>query len=303
MKSALPWRHVALALLVILVWGTNFVITKIAFAQIPPLLFAALRFTFAVIPAIFFIKRPDVPWRNLAAYGLLIGVGQFGLLYVAMNGQISPGLAPVVVQSQVLFTILLSVWIEGERVRVPQWMALAMAVTGIAVIAAHADRNTTILGLVLVLLAAVGWAGGNTVTRRSGRVNMLAYVVWTSLFSVPPLFALSLFLEGWPAVEQSLRNADTYAWLSVFWQSVGNTLFGYVAWGWLLARHPAATITPLALLIPIVGMTSAVWWLDEPLPLWKVLATMLVIGGVALNILGTRPPTAGSLNDPINPQH
>ncbi len=303
MKSALPWQHVALALAVILVWGTNFVITKVAFVQIPPLLFAALRFIFAVLPAIFFLKRPDVPWRNLAGYGLLIGLGLFGLLYVAMNGQISAGLAPVVLQSQVLFTILLSVWIEGERVHASQWAALVMAVVGISVIALHADSNTTVLGLALVILAALGWAGGNVVARRSGRVNMLSYVVWASVFSAPPLLALSFFMEGWPTIKHALVHADAYAWLSVFWQSAGNTLFGYVAWAWLLARHPAATISPLALLIPIVGMASAVWWLDEPLPAWKIVATALVIGGVALNLFGTRFAAAKALNDPVNPQH
>ncbi len=285
MKLPVPWRHLVLALAVVLVWGTNFVIIKASIAHIPPLLFAALRFTFAVIPGIFFLKRPSVPWSHLAAYGLLIGVGQFGVLYLAMDGHISPGLTSVVVQSQVLFTILLSLWLERERVQPFQWLALVLAIGGIGVIIAHTDGSTTVLGLAMVLFAAISWACGNLVAKRSGRINMLAYVVWASLFSVPPLVALSLMVEGWPAVSQALINADAYSWAAVLWQSVGNTLFGYVAWGWLLARHPAATIAPMALLIPVVGMASAVWWFDESLPLWKIIATVLVVGGLALNML------------------
>ena len=287
--NSLPWPHALLAVAVMVVWGTNFVIIKVALQQLPPLLFAALRFTFAVLPAIIFLKRPDVPWRHLAAYGLLIGVGQFGVLYVALNGHISPGLTAVVVQSQVLFTIMLSVWIDRERVRAFQLVALGLAVAGIGVIAwqsaGGAGTGTTPLGLGMVLFAGLSWAGANLVARRSGRINMLAYVVWASLFAVPPLFLLSFALEGWPAMEQGLRAADASAWAAVLWQSFGNSLFGYVAWGWLLARHPAATVSPMALLVPIIGLATAVVALGEALPLWKVTAAALVVAGLALNQL------------------
>ena len=291
MSISPPWRHAFLALVVVTVWGTNFVVIKTALGQFPPLLFAALRFTLAVFPAIFFLKRPDVLWRNLAAYGVLIGVGQFGILYVAMNGKNSPGLASVVMQSQVSFTILLSVWLDGEKVRSIQCVAIVLAAVGIGVIAWHTDHSTTIVGLGMSLFTALSWAGGNIVARRSGKINMLSYVVWASLFSLPPLFALSLLLEGWTAVEETLRHADATGWAGVLWQSVGNTLFGFVAWGWLLARHPAATISPLALLILVVGLASAVWWLGEPMPTWKIVAALLVIGGVALNTLWPLRPS------------
>ena len=286
--QALPWQHGLLAVAVAAVWGSNFVVIKVALQQLPPLLFATLRFTFALLPAVLFLKRPAVPWRDLAAYGILIGVGQFGTIYLAMNGHISPGLTSVVVQTQVVFTILLSVWLEGERVRPFQWLALAMAAAGIGLIAWHVDRSTSALGLGMILFAALCWAAGNLVAKRSGQINMLAYVVWSSMFAVLPLFALSYFVEGWPAIQTSLVHADATAWGSVLWQSFGNTLFGYVAWGWLLARHPAATIAPTALLVPIFGLASAVWILGEPLPVWKIAATALVIGGLAVNVLWPR---------------
>ena len=135
MHAALPLRHFLLALAIVAVWGTNFVVIKLALGAMPPLLFAALRFTLALVPAMFFLPRPAVPWRNLAAYGVLIGVGQFGLLYVAMNGHISPGIASLVVQTQVFFTIGLSMLMAGERVRGFQWLALLLASSGIATIA------------------------------------------------------------------------------------------------------------------------------------------------------------------------
>ncbi|HLG88018.1 MAG TPA: EamA family transporter [Alphaproteobacteria bacterium] len=283
--SPLPVRDFLIELAVVAVWGTNFVVIKIALDTIPPLFLATLRFAFVLVPAAFFIKRPAVPWRDLAAYGLLIGAGQFALLYMAMKGHISPGLASLVVQVQVAFTIGLSVLSNGERVRPFQWVAGAMAAAGILLIGLRGGGSATPFGLTLVTVAALCWAGGNMVAKRSPRANMLAYVVWASLFAVPPLLALSLTVEGYAAIAQGVTHAKAPVWAAVLWQSVGNTMFGYGLWGWLLARHPAATVTPMALLVPIFGMSASALLLAEAMPAWKLSAAGLVMGGLALNLL------------------
>jgi O-acetylserine/cysteine efflux transporter len=306
-QTALPWRHALLALAVVLVWGSNFVVIKVALRELPPLLLATLRFAFAFAPAALFMKRPKAPWRDLAAYGMLIGAGQFGLLFIAMNGHISPGLTSLVIQTQVVFTIALSMRLSGEAIARFQLCALALAAIGIAVIAAHAGVGDTPLGLALVLTAALCWAGGNMVAKRSPHANMLAYVVWASLFSVPPLVSLSLVFEGWPAIARALTHADGAAWAAVVWQSAGNTLFAFAAWGWLLARHPAATITPVALLVPVFGMAGSAWFLGEPLPFWKLAAAALVMSGLALNLLWPRlrrsSPIQSPRGEPGPPSH
>jgi O-acetylserine/cysteine efflux transporter len=286
--AALPFRDVALATAVVAVWGTNFVVIRIGLDHLPPLLFAALRFLLAAFPAILLIPRPPARWGNLAAYGVLIGAVQFGLLFIALRGSISPGLASLVIQIQVFFTIGLSMRLTGERVRGYQWFALLLAASGIGVIALNADATATPLGLGLIILAALGWAGGNIVAKRSEVRNMLAYVVWASLFSVPPLLALSLVLEGWDAIRDGLLRADAVTWAAVLWQSVGNVMFGYAVWGWLLSRHPAALITPMALLVPVFGMGASAYWLGESLPPWKIAAAILVISGLAIGILYPR---------------
>src|ERR1051325_724552 len=279
-RAALPPLHLLLALVVVAVWGTNFVVIKWGLADFPPLTFAALRFVFAALPAGFFLKRPAVKLTNLAAYGVMIGVGQFGVLYIAMTHWISPGLASLVVQVQAFFTIGLAMAITGERVRGFQVMALALAAAGLGWLMVHANAEVTPLGLGLVVFAAVSWAGGNTAARAAAPASMLAYVVWASAFSAPALFALALWQEGWPAMSQPVLHADAGAWAAVLWQSVGNTIFGYTAWGWLLARHPAATISPLALLVPVFGMGASAVLLGEPLTSWKLTGAALVLGGL-----------------------
>nr|WP_310522594.1 EamA family transporter [Polymorphobacter sp.] len=281
-------RAFLLALAVVAVWGTNFVVIRLGLDALPPLLFAALRFTLVIIPALLFIKRPPVPWRDLAAYGLLIGVGQFGLLFIAIDGLIAPGLASLIVQVQVVFTIGLAMRGTGERLVASQYAALALALAGLAIILAHTGGTTTVLGVVLVIGAALAWSLGNMVQRRAGKVDMLGFVIWSSLFAVPPLFALAFLFEGAPRIVQALTAATPMVWLAIAWQAVGNTMFGYGAWGWLLARYPAASVAPMALLVPVFGMGGAALWLGEPLPPWKLLAAALIIGGLAVNIFGSR---------------
>lgn len=288
----MPASHLLLALAVVVVWGTNFVVIRVGLDVLPPLTFATLRFALAFLPAALFVPRPAIGWRALAAYGVLIGFGQFGLLFIAMNGRISPGLASLVVQSQVFFTIALAMRGRGERLAAYQILALLLATLGIGLIAAFAGGSATPMGLLLVLLAAIAWAGGNHVARESGVRNMLAFVIWASLFSVPPLALAALALEGPQAIGAALSHAGPGTWAAVVWQSVGNTLFGYAAWGWLLAQHPAATVTPLAMLVPVFGIGASALLLGESLPLWKVAAASLVIGGLAINTLW---PVAGRL--------
>ena len=284
-SNQLPLSHLFLALAIVAVWGTNFVVIKLSLAAFPPFLFAALRYTFAFIPLAFFIARPQVSWTNLCAYGVAIGVGQFGILYFAIDGRISPGLASLVIQTQVFFTIGFAMFFAKERLRLYQAVAVSVSMTGLGIIALHTDADTTFVGMALVVFAGLSWGIANTVSRRAGSINMLSYVVWASLFSLPPLFLISLIFEGgWEQMSTSMITAPMGAWAGVFWQSWGNTVFGYAAWAWLLSKHPAAVVAPAPLLVPIFGMGASAYFLSEPLPLWKILAAGLVIAGLIVNL-------------------
>lgn len=274
------------------IWGTNFVVIKWGLADFPPFLFATLRFVFSALPWLFFIRRPKAPWYAIAGVGVLMGAGQFGLLFWAMQHDISAGLASLVIQAQVFFTIIMSMLIYHERARALQWMALSLAGVGYGVVAWHSVSDTqgavTILGLLTVLVAAFSWACANLLVRSVGRVNMLGFMVWSSTYSVLVLLGLSLTLEGPASIVQALWQASWPGWLAVLWQALGNTLFGFGVWNWLLARHPAVVVTPTALLVPVFGMMSSAWLLNEALPVWKLLATGLVLGGLALNVYASK---------------
>ena len=282
---SLPASHLLLALAIVAVWGTNFVVIKLSLGSFSPFLFAALRYTFAFLPLALFLPFPKASWVNLCIYGVAVGVGQFGILYFAIDGRISPGLASLVIQTQVFFTIGFAMFFANERLRIYQMVAVLVAMIGLGIIALHTDASTTFLGLALVVFTGFSWGVANTVSRRAGSINMLAYVVWASAFAIPPLFVMTyLFEGGWEHMSTSLTLAPVGAWAGVLWQSWANTIFGYAAWAWLLSKHPAAVVAPAPLLVPIFGMGAAAYFLAEPLPIWKILAAGLVITGLVVNL-------------------
>ena len=279
--------HLLLALAVVIVWGTNFIVIKLGLGDFPPLLFATLRFLFSCAPWLVFIRRPQVAWSLLIANGVFLGFGMFGLLFIAMRADISPGIASLVVQTQAFFTIGLSMLLLGERLRAFQAAGLALSMAGLSLFFLHVDATTTLFGLSLTLAAALSWAIANLVAKKAAvgkqdaQIDMLGFMVWSSIFAVPPLLAASLIFEGPQPIAAALVHADWVGWSASVWQGVANTLFGYGAWNWLLARYPAATVSPLSLLVPVVGMSSAAIAFAEPLPAWKLEGGALVLLGLA----------------------
>ncbi len=286
--------HLLLALAVVIVWGTNFIVIKLGLGDFPPLLFATLRFLFSCVPWLIFIRRPQVAWSLLIANGVFLGFGMFGLLFIAMRADIAPGIASLVVQTQAFFTIGLSMLLLGERLRAFQAAGLALSIGGLALFFLHTDATTTLFGLSLTLAAALSWAIANlvakraAVTRQGDQVDMLGFMVWSSIFAVPPLLLASLLFEGWQHIASALVHADWIGWGASVWQGIANTLFGYGIWNWLLARYPAATVSPLSLLVPVVGMSSAAIAFAEPLPAWKLEGGALVLLGLATITLWPR---------------
>jgi len=280
--------HQTLSLLVALIWGTNFVFIRYGLDELQPFTFAALRFSLVAMPLIFFLPKPRTPWLYLISYGFFIGCGQFGLLFWVMQENITPGLASLIIQMQVFFTILLAVVILGESVKVSQIVALIVCFLGLALIINFTDGQTTFIGVVVTLVAAMSWACGNLIVKNAGNVNILAFLVWSSMFSVPPLALAAWYLEGVESIVRSLSQASWKGWSVVLWQSIGNTLVGYGLWNMLLSRYSAAIVTPWALLVPVFGMSASALLLSEPMPWWKLLAMVLICSGLVLNMFSNR---------------
>jgi O-acetylserine/cysteine efflux transporter len=280
--------HQGVALLVTFIWGTNFVVIRYGLDELAPFTFAALRFALVAFPLVFIFPRPNTSWLNLASYGFFIGFGQFGLLYWVMQENITPGLASLLLQMQVFFTVLLALLLMGEKVMLRQLLALGLSFAGLAVIFLYTDGQTTRLGIAVALVAAASWACGNIIVKKAGDVDILAFIVWSSVFSIPPLVLMAWYFDSVDGIVQNIRHASLMTWVAVLWQSIGNTLIGYGLWNLLLNRYSAAIVTPWALLVPVFGMSASAVLLGEPVLWWKLLAMALIFAGLALNTLDAR---------------
>jgi O-acetylserine/cysteine efflux transporter len=296
----MPLKDWLAALIVVTAWGANFVVIKIALGEVPPLLLGALRFSVVAFPAILFIKRPRVAWRTIILYGLTISLGQFVFLFTAMATGMPAGLASLVLQSQAFFTVLIAAMVLGEHIRSHNVLGMVVAIVGMFLIAQGAPPGTVpLLAFFLTLVAALSWATGNIVAKGAGKQDMLGLVVWGALIPPLPFLALSSMIEGPALIHSSLANM-TYVGLSaVIYLALVATIIGYVLWGRLLVRHPVSQVAPLSLLVPIIGLVSSAWLLDERMALVQWIGGAVVMLGLTVNVFGPRlmrmPPGAKRL--------
>lgn len=282
----MKFSHVLLMVLLAAVWGFNFVPIRVGLEYVPPLTLTALRFLFTVVPAIFFVKKPDVPYRKLAAYGLLMFAGQFGCMFSGIHAGISPGLASLVLQVQAFFTIGLAAFLLREKPSAFQLIGAAVAACGIAVVGAHIGGEVTLLGLGLVIMAALSWSCGNLITKSFGKIDMLGVIVWGNFFALLPMIALAAMIEGPDAMSRSLTDMHLSTIAALAYIAYVSTFVGYTIWSRMLAQHPAALVVPFTLLVPAFAMLSTALFLGEAYPLWKFEATLLIICGLFLNQFG-----------------
>jgi O-acetylserine/cysteine efflux transporter len=284
----MPRRHIALAVAVAVVWGVNFVVIHEGLGDFPPLLFAALRFTLMAFPAILFVGRPDVPWKWVVGVGAFIGLGQFGLLFVAMDQGMPAGLASLVVQLQAVFTIALAIAFLGERPGRAQLVGAAVAFGGIAIIAAGRAEGVPLVAVLLCVASAACWGAGNICTRQARAPDPIALLVWSSLVPPIPLLALSLSFEGPAEIGDAFAHVTLGGIGALLYVVVLATAFGYGTWTALMRHHPASQVAPFTLLVPVVGIAAAWVALDEAPTVVECAGALVVLGGLALTTRALR---------------
>ena len=289
-------KDLGIVLLVVAVWGFNFVVIHLVMGSMPPMVIVALRYALIALPLLPFVKRPNVPMRYVAAYGLMLGTVHQGLLFVGMKVGMGAGLASLVLQTQAFFTLALAVLVLKERVRPQQLIGLVFALVGLWLIASGSDQSANLLGFALVVASAAMWGVANLISRNAavkakGPIDPLSFMVWASVF--PPLPSLGIAwlmggggTAGITSIVSAVTQLDWAGVAGIAFITYGSTLFGFVMWNKLMARYGASFTAQFGLLVPVTGMTGAWLVLGEPLTAMEILAAVFIIVGLSISMFG-----------------
>jgi len=285
-------RDMLFALAIIMAWGLNFVVIAWGLDDLPPMMLGGLRFLIVAVIGSFFFKRPNTPLKWWFWYALPLSFGQFAFLFTAMKFGMPAGLASLVLQAQAMFTLLFAVVFLKENVRPYQLIAIAIAAGGLATIALENDNSSmTMIGFGLTLIAAICWALGNISTKvisKKGYHANVNLVIWSCWIPPLPFFICSWFIDGPEAMLQSLAGINWATTATLAYLSIFATVGGYGLWSFLMARYPAATIAPLTLGVPVIGLTASAILLSEHVSPLQWVGVLIVLVGLILNTLGGR---------------
>lgn len=264
-------------------WGFNFSAIKLGANQIDPILLTAMRFTFAVFPAIFFIKRPSVDIRYLLAYGTTFGAGVWGMMVWSINLGVSAGMAGLLLNMSIVFGLLLGYFALKESVRFNKQIGAGLAVLGLVACLSLEDGSVPLIGLPLALIAAFSWSLMGVIVKRAKTTQIFAFSVWGMLFAPIPLGVLAYVFHGAEAFSSLPSQMNAEVWFSVLFQAYPTTLFGYWIWNKLTLKYPLSTITSFTLLTPIFGLIGGVIFYNETISIIKILAYVCVLSGLLIS--------------------
>jgi O-acetylserine/cysteine efflux transporter len=275
---------------VMFVWGMNFAVAKTALYHLPPILLVALRFLLVAIILVPFVKRPKGRWLNVLVVSIFLGLLHFTLMFNGLK-DVDASTAAIAIQLQVPFSALLAALVFQDRLGWRRAFGMAIAFSGVALIAAEPRLEGNYLSLAMVISAACIWAIAAIFIKRLENVGGFTLNAWMAVFATPQLFIASFLLETDQVA--AVQQAD---WIVVgfalFYQAVVIVIVGYGIWYWMLKRYDVNQTMPFTLLVPMFGVLSGVLFLDERLTLSFLAGGAITIVGVGIIVI-RRPRFAG----------
>jgi O-acetylserine/cysteine efflux transporter len=278
-------RDLLVAVLVMVVWGLNFSVLKLGVGEADPLLVTALRFTFATLPAIFFVKRPDVKWVYLLSYGLVFPIGVWGMATWSIDAGLSAGMASVLLQLNVFIAIFLGFIFLKEPLSNAKLLGCLFAVAGLVLSLSVTDGTVNLNGVLFILIAALCWSIASIIIKKAATKEIFAFTVWSMIFAPVPLFILAFYRSGADHFIDTLQTWNSPLAFSVFFQAYPVTLFGYWVWNRILSKYPLSTVAPITLLVPIFGLLGGAIFYQEQIGSIKIASCLLIIVGLMIGLI------------------
>lgn len=261
-------------------WGFNFSVIKLGVSNIDPLVLTALRFAFAVFPLVFIIKRPDVKWRYLIAYGLSFGVGVWGLTTLSIYAGVSAGMASLLLDMSVVGSLFVGWFFLNEDITRYKLYGAVLALIGLGFIIQADGGAVTLPGLILVLLASFSWSINGLIVKRANTKAVFAFNIWSMLFAPLPLLLLAIMTHGSEVVTQLPAHFNSKVLFSVLFQAYPTTLLGYWFWNKMIVRYSVSAVAPMTLLVPVFGILGGYLFYHEEIVFSQIVAAVLILSGL-----------------------
>ena len=273
-----------LAIAVVLIWGFNFVVIRWGIEDVHPVTMTMLRFLLTAIPMVFFVKKPDVSMRYIFSYGIMFGIGVWGLANVAIFLGTPAGIASLLLQMSPFLTVLMAVFVFKETLKYKQWIGITVALLGFITICVFKSSNLSYLGMGLILLSAIFWTICNIIIKVAKPKDVLSFTVWSSLFVPLPIILISCVYALFSGADFNalVQIPIIKVWISIAFQAFIVTLLGYSIWTHLISKHGLVNVTPYSLLIPISGLFFAWLFYGEMLSKVELIGSGLVLLGLIL---------------------
>ena len=289
-------QHLALILLIDLIWAFNIVPVKLAVEAAGPLTAVTLRYVIVLVACLPWLRW--LPGRmgwvlvtGVVAGALCMGLGGLGFAFadnvsaLAIAGQLG-----------VPFSLILAVVVYKERIRWPRITAVALCFAGVAVMGFDPAIAHESLALWLTVGATLCWAIGNLLFRKLAGVPVLTIHAWLAAISVPMLAATAAVIEPQRLIAVGSLSWET--WVCLAYSGLASSLLGHGGMTWLFQRYPIAVVSPLTLPTPLFSVIIAVIVFGTPITVQMVIGGVLTLIGVAIITLRT-PRSPGTAAIPI----
>lgn len=284
-------QHILIAIIITCIWGLNFSVIKLGLQNIDPFILAGFRFLLCAFPAIFFVKKPDVSLKIIALYGILFGVGLWGIVNLGVFLGVSAGVASLILQFSSFISIIMGYFLLKENVIIQQIIGILLGLLGLALIIIETNGSVSIIGVILILVAAIIWSITNLIIKKSGTKEVFSFLVWSCLFSPIPLFLIGYLTSSLTPFDTLYKNFDYLSIFSILFQAYPTTLIGYWVWNNLLKTYPISTVAPLTLLVPVFGFAGSFIIFEETINILKMFACFLILLGLVIGLYGKNVST------------
>ncbi|WP_413665307.1 EamA family transporter [Microbulbifer sp. CNSA002] len=282
------YSDLLLGVLLMAMWGFNFIVIQMGAEDLDPLLLVALRFSLAAFPAVLFVSRPTVSWKYVLAYSLTFGCGVWGMATWAISSGLSAGMASLLLQVNVAISLLFG-WVFLKEKIIPQKaLGALLALGGLLLSLMVEDGTVPLISIALILIAATSWSISGLIVKASGTQQVFSFIVWGLFFAPLPLFAATYIQNGVAVFYEIQNNLSGKLIFSILFQAYPTTLLGYWFWNRLIVKYPLSTVAPLGLLCPVFGLFFSWLLTGESIGSEKLMAAIMIFSGLALGIVHFR---------------